>query len=273
DKHKSAKNSEIDIPVFFPNKEIKLNSEFVDYINFGGFPEVIFSEEARNNIQKSVGSDVVDKVLLKDLPGMYGISDTQELNSFFVMLAIRTGEETSYESLSRRTGIEKAQIKKYLEYLESAFLIKTIDRIDLNAKKFKRRNRFKIYLTNPSLRSALVGAVDENDNAMGNLVETAIFAQYFHEPRKRLHYAREKSGKWEIDLAVLKPDLSVGSATEIKWTDRISQQQLDNIVGFCHKHNLDSAVVTTKTLRKTEKYQSVEIGFVSSAWEAFFQSM
>jgi hypothetical protein len=33
----------------------------------------------------------------------------------------------------------------------------------------------KVYLTNPSMRAALFGTIEEGDEAMGSLVETAIF--------------------------------------------------------------------------------------------------
>jgi predicted AAA+ superfamily ATPase len=51
---------------------------------------------------------------------------------------------------------QKARFKKYLTYLEAAFLIKTVHRVDVNAKTFKRATRFKVYLTNPSMRAALL---------------------------------------------------------------------------------------------------------------------
>jgi len=65
--------------------------------------------------------------------------------------------------------VAKNTIKKYISYLEAAFLIKIVHRIDN-----------KIYLTNPSLRCALFSPIKETDPFAGNLVETAIFSQWHH---------------------------------------------------------------------------------------------
>ena len=141
---------------FFTSINFKeVNRHFIDYINFGGYPEVIFSEKIQANPGRYIKSDIVDKVLLRDLPSLYGIKDVQELNSFFTTLVYYSGNEVSLDTLSKNSGVEKNLLKKYLEYLEAAFLIRVIHRIDDTAKRFRRANFYKIYLTNPSLRSAL----------------------------------------------------------------------------------------------------------------------
>ena len=104
-----------------------LNREFVQYLNFGGYPEVVFSEKIQSDMGRYVKNDIVDKVLLRDLPSLYGIKEVQELNRFFTYLAYNTGNEFSYEAMSRESGIQKDTLKKYLEYLEAAFLIKRRD--------------------------------------------------------------------------------------------------------------------------------------------------
>ena len=53
----------------------KLNKLFVDYINYGGYPEVVFSDTIRENPGQFIRHDIIDKVLLRDLPSLYGIQD------------------------------------------------------------------------------------------------------------------------------------------------------------------------------------------------------
>lgn len=141
-----------------------LNREFIHYLNFGGYPEVVLSEKIQSDMGRYVKNDIVDKVLLRDLPSLYGIKDVQELNRFFTYIAYNTGNEFSYETMSRESGIQKDTLKKYLEYLEAAFLIKVLNKVDVNAKRLKRVTSFKVYLTNPSLRTALFSPISETDN-------------------------------------------------------------------------------------------------------------
>ena len=101
-----------------------LNEHFVKYINFGGYPEIIFSLLMQKNPGRYIKQDIVDKVLLGDLPSLYGIKDVQELNRLFTTICFNTAHEFEYEELSRTSGVKKHLIKTYIEYLESAFLVK-----------------------------------------------------------------------------------------------------------------------------------------------------
>jgi uncharacterized protein len=144
------KASQSDNPFGYSAKDIdSLNVEFINYLNYGGYPEAVFSSTVRQDPTQYIKSDIIDKVLLRDLPSLYGISDIQELNRLFTTLAYNTGNEVSFEGLSKSSGVAKNTIKRYLEHLEAAFLIRRVDRVDQNAKRFKRAVNFKVYLTNP----------------------------------------------------------------------------------------------------------------------------
>jgi len=231
----------------------RFNELFIDYINYGGYPEVVFSETIRENPGQFIRHDIIDKVLLRDLPSIYGISDVQELNSLFTMIAYHSGKQFSYEGLSKESGVRKDLLRKYIEYLEAAFLIKVIHRTDDTAKSYQRETSFKIYLTNPSLRCALFQPIEDSDEEMGNMVETAVFAQWIPRSDARISYANWKNGRkdqGEVDIvginaARLKPQWAV----EIKWTDHFYHNTGDlvSLKSYMEKNNMDYALVTTKT--------------------------
>lgn len=245
-----------------------LNQHFVDYMNFGGYPEVALSEEIRRDPGRHIKSDIIDKVLLRDLPSVYGIRDVQELNSLFITLAFNTANEVSLEQLSQSSGVAKATIKRYIEYLEAAFLIRTVHRVDENAKHFRKANFFKVYLTNPSMRSALFAPTKGNDDGIGALVESAVFSQWFHEDLD-LHYARWRGG--EVDIAWVRDDQTVLKAIEVKWSNRFFDRpnDLKSLVKFCHTNNLSEAIVTTKTKRGDKQSSSVTFHFIPASLYAF----
>lgn len=256
---------------FFKTLDIKeLNRHFIDYINFGGYPEVIFSETIRANPGRYIRSDIVDKVLLRDLPSLYGIQDVQELNSLFTTLAYHCGNEVSLESLSKASGVDKYLLKKYLEYLEAAFLIRIIHRIDQSAKKFKRTNFYKIYLTNPSLRSALFSPLQPTDEAIGSMVETAIYAQWMHRDWFTPWYARWNNG--EVDMIGLDDKkLKPAWALEIKWSNAYFENpgKLKSLLQFCEKNNLDTAMVTTVDKEGQKIIGDIELNFVPASLYAY----
>ncbi len=228
------------------NNIAEFNRHFVDYINFGGYPEVTLSTAIASDTARYVRNDIIDKVLLRDLPSLYGIRDVQELNALFTMLAFNSGCEVSLESLSQKSGVENATVKRYIEYLETAFLLMRVRPIDETAKRFERVKRFKVYVTNTSLRAALFAPIASTDPLFGNLVETAIFDQWLHRPQRQLHYARWQKGEVDmvgVNAATAKPDWAV----EVKWSNRFfaSPGDLTALLKFCNKNGLKSALVTT----------------------------
>ena len=258
------------IPYCLTHDVKALNREFVHYINFGGYPEVVLSEKIQSDMGRYVKNDIVDKVLLRDLPSLYGIRDVQELNRFFTYLAYNTGNEFSYEAMSKTSGIQKDTLRKYLEYLEAAFLIKKLNKVDVNAKRLKRVTTFKVYLTNPSLRTALFSPISETDAEMGNMVETAVLSQWMHREKLDLTYARWKDGRseGEVDLVLVddkrfKPLWGV----EIKWSNRYFErpQDLKSLAQFCKANQLEAALVTSIDLSGTKELDHLRLTFLPSS--------
>lgn len=243
-----------------------LNREFIDYLNFGGYPEAVFSPTIQADPARFIKSDIVDKVLLRDLPSLYGIQDIQELNYLFTTLAYNTAGEVSLGELAQRSGVAKNTLKRYIEYLEAAFLVKIVHRIDRNARRFTRAPTFKVYLTNPSMRSALFAPIRPGDEALGYLAETAVFSQWFHADQTRLHYARWSDG--EVDIVNLSADKERPDwVVEVKWSDKYVDRpgQLGSLFDFCHHHNLREALVTTVTRQELVTHQSVRLHFVPAS--------
>ncbi|QQR98563.1 MAG: ATP-binding protein [Sphingobacteriales bacterium] len=253
----------------------KLNSEFLYFINFGGYPEVSISKIAQENINRYLKNDIIEKVLLKDLPNLYGVQDIQELNVLFNYIAYNTGLEFSLDAIASNSGVAKNTIKKYLQYLEAAFLIHIVHRIDQNSKKFKKANFFKVYLTNTSLRSALFMSANKEDKNFGNIVESAIYAQYYHQRYilKNIYYARWNEG--EVDVVILDPIYQKPYfALEIKWSNRFAEdpKQLRKILNFCNKNNIKTLHVTTIDILKEEYFGDILIKFIPAAILALIES-
>ncbi|MBU6157723.1 MAG: ATP-binding protein [Bacteroidetes bacterium] len=256
---------------FYTTNNIKeLNRHFLDYINYGGYPEVIFSDQIQRNPGRYIRSDIIDKVLLRDLPGLYGIRDVQELNSLFTAIAYNSAGEVSLEELSKNSGVQKNTIKRYLEYLEAAFLIKVVHKISNKPKHFQRATQFKIYLTNPSLRSALFAPLQTTDPFIGNMVETAIYAQWFHRDWFTPYYARWQKG--EVDMVKLdnnnfKPQWAV----EIKWSNHFFEKpgDLKSLIQFLKDNDLPTALVTTLDKEGTREIDNIQLKYIPASVYAY----
>lgn len=258
------------VPMYVARDISKLNEAFADYLTFGGYPELATSDRVRSNFQRYIRSDIIDSVLLRDLPSLYGIGDIQELNNLFTTLAYNTAQEVSLEALSKSANIAKNTIRRYLEYLEAAFLIRRVERIDRNAKKFQRTTSFKVYLTNPSLRAAMFGPVSLDDEAMGALAETAVFSQWFHDHKNfNLRYARWDAG--EVDIVYLDPESQEPCwMVEVKWSDAFFDRpgRLTSLIDFVSQHREsleDGCSVTTRTKSGRRRVGGVDVDFVPAS--------
>ena len=246
-----------------------LNNLFESYCSYGGYPEAVFSKRVQREMDRFIREDIIEKVLLRDLPSIYGISDTRELNSLFTTLTLNTAHEVSLDGLSQTSAVTKNTLKRYIEYLEAAFLVKKVRRIDQNAKHFQRESTFKIYLTNPSLRGALFRPLSQDDEQFGHLAETAVFSQWFHSPLATpLYYARWQDG--ELDMVNLDgPNQSPDWFVEVKWSDRhLSQRDEWNRIGKFvadHRKTLKTGLVTSRTVFELRQIHGVEIQIIPTS--------
>ncbi len=244
------------------------NGAFIDYLNFGGFPEATRSSTIQASFEQFVASDILDKVLLNDIPSLYGVGNTHDLKRLFSVLAFNSGHEVSLEDLSQDSGIAKNTLRKYIQYLEAAFLIHRVPRVDQSARRLKRETHFKVYLTNPCLRAALFGPVNAEGKAMGALVETALVSQLVQlEAINQLYYARWKKG--EVDFVWLDPGtMKPISATEIKWSDRVAKnprEEVGQAIEFAKHHGLKIIGVSTRTERSFGIIDGVAISCLPAA--------
>lgn len=255
----------------FVSKDIDaLNIRFLDYLNYGGYPEAVLNKTIRSNAEQFIKNDIIDKVLLKDLPSLYGITEIQELNKLFSFLAYNAGGEASLSGISSKSGLTKPTINKYIEYLESAFLLMKVKTVDDNCKTLQRERNFKMYLNNPSMRAALFAPISiEDSDKVGHLAESAIFSQWQHSTTfPLLRYSRWKHGEVDIiylNQATQRPDWMV----EIKWSDRIRSHTSEVIGPISHlieKHKTTrTGLITSKTVTMNLDIHGVKVRVMPSA--------
>ncbi len=253
----------------------KLNSLYLEYLNYGGFPESITSEVIRNQPEQYIGQDILDKVLGRDLPSIFGITNPNELQRLFAALAYNTSNEISPEAISQEAGVPKIEINKYIEFLEAAFLIRVIEKTDDKIKKFQRRTHFKVTLTNPSLRSAIFGKLTPEDKDLEALAETAIYSQLiiYEGGYPSYKYARWNRGgsKGEVDLVHVTITGEAIAALEIKWSDRFAngEGKPKSLISFCRDNNLKTAIMTSKNVFSETKHGELSIMHFPTSYLCF----
>jgi uncharacterized protein len=188
-----------------------LDRAFLAWLNSGGFPETVllpppsaFDGENASAAAR-LRSRVTPVMLDEGLAARYGIAAPAELHNLFVRLARNTGGEMSVEELAAACGAAKNTVRRYLDYLEAAGLIRRMPRVHPAGGRFRRMRTFKVHLTAPCLYAGLFGPVDAAHPALPALTETGILAQWQgSRQRDGLHFARLPEGP--VDLIGLDPD-------------------------------------------------------------------
>ncbi len=240
-----------------------LNAEFHRYINFGGFLEGVLGKQQEGAPAPTFIRDgVADRVLRKDLAGLHGINDAQELNRLFGLLAFNTGSEVSMDDLAHGANIAKNTVRKYLDYLESAFLIRRVARFDRDAKRFQRAVAFKVYLTSPCFYSALFGPVGPNDPVFPRLAETALVSQWLGSSHvEELAYSSWRGGA--VDLMSMNPKTDKPHRVyELDWTNTYgtTDHKPAGLVNYIERNNEDAhAYILTRTIARPGRMRGKDI--------------
>ncbi len=220
---------------------------FTRYLQVGGFPELALAE---NDLmaQQIMREDVVDKVLKQDLPSLFNIRNSVELERIFLYLCSVSSNVVSIEAITKElNGVSRITVENYIKYLESANLIYRSLPIDLAGKKVLKA-RAKIYIADAAIRNAVLMNNDIllDPDEMGKMVETAVYKHavaFYYQKATRVGYYRGGQKKKEIDVIVDYPGAKK-ILIEVKYRE---QAHISNSDAICELINNEYiGIVVTK---------------------------
>ncbi len=214
------------------NKLSNLQNHLVRYLQVGGFPELVMSD---NNLytQQILREDVVDKVIKRDLPSIYPIRNSTELERIFLYLCTVSSSVVSIDLISKELqGVTRPTVENYIKYLESANLIYQSWPIELSGKKVLKASP-KIYIADPAILSAVLmdDSLYTNPIEMGKLIETTVYkhvVSYYYQKSTSVGYFRGDRTQKEVDIVVENPN-SKNVLIEVKYREHASISDDDAI--------------------------------------------
>ncbi len=224
-----------------------VHNHFMRYLQVGGFPELALSDNDLFAAQ-IMREDVVDKVIKRDLPSLYKIRNSTELERIFLYLCNVSSEIVSIEALTRELqGVSRPTVENYIGYLESANLIYQSWPIDLGGKKVLKASP-KIYIADAAIRNSVL--MDEgilsNPVEMGKVVETAIYkhvAAFYYRQSTAVGYLRTGKKNKEIDIVVEYANANK-ILIEVKYRQGAPVAEDSAIVEYAEKST--AAIIVTK---------------------------
>ena len=226
-----------------------LQNHFIRYLKVGGFPELAL---ASNDLmaQQIMREDVVDKVLKRDLPALYNIRSSTELERIFIYLCNISSEIVSIAAISKELeGVSRPTVENYIKYLESANLIYISQPVEMGAKKVLKAQP-KIYIADAAIRNAVLMDDDmlTDPIQLGKLVETAVYkhvAAFYYQKATTVGYFRDGEKGKEIDIIVDYPNIN-NILIEVKYREQAQVSENDAICMLAGESS--AAFIITKRL-------------------------
>ena len=235
---------------------ISLNRCWSDYIHDGAFPAIgEISHDASLTFDYLDG--ILNTILVKDVVQRAG-GDAALLRRLTGYLYDNIGNLMSPASISRAlaaagTKVSAPTVSKYLEVLESAFLIYTVDRFDLRGKKILKQEK-KIYAVDMGLRRIVCSNAVRDT---GRILENVVFLELLRRERN-VYVGQGPSG--EIDFVTNGPaGIKYWQVSESVSNEATLDRELSSFA--CVRDNYPKTLLTMDDARK-ESYGGIERVYV-----------
>lgn len=173
-----------------------LRSAFMDFINNGGFPEMMNMRNKRGYVQS-----LINAILKKDIQQRFKIRNTDALEKTTYQLISAPCHNINFRSLSHNLNITDKTAKNYVSYLNQAFLIQLLYKFSY--KSTERIRSQKAYLVD-------TGIQNNRDNSfapknIGWRLENVVYIELLRRCAEDFldiyYYKASENGK-EVDFVV-----------------------------------------------------------------------
>jgi predicted AAA+ superfamily ATPase len=201
----AADPTRFDLPAARPDLR-----DYVELAVRGGFPAAVLNVPAEH--RGTWISSYLDQLVTRDAPHLVGGADPRKLESYFHAVAASSAGLPEHKTLYDAAAIDRRTADRYDDLLDALFVTErvpawTANHLDRLVKTPKR------YVVDPALMAASLAATADtllaSADLLGRAIDTFVMAQLRPEialmDRVRLHHARTKGGREEVDIVIELP--------------------------------------------------------------------
>jgi len=172
---------------------------FFDYVNFGGFPQLIQFET--NNEKITLLKDLYNSIVINDITNRYNIKNIYHLEKYLLFLMNNISNLFSAKNIlnffqSEKIGISLETLYNYIKYAKNVFFLYAAQRYDIKGKKILSTNE-KIFVNDQGFR----GLFNNNQKDIEKILENII---YFELLRRGYDVKVGKIDDSEVDFIAIK---------------------------------------------------------------------
>jgi uncharacterized protein len=176
------------------DNESLLRSAVVEYLEWGGFPEIVLADEAMRSL---ILEEYTSLMLYRDILERYGVRNEKLMRELLRHAFRNTASLLNVSKLHRDLTSQGYQVSKntlfeYLGYLEDAFLVFLLPIQEASIRK-QAHNPKKLHVIDTGLVSAFKAHPSRD---LGHRLETAVFLHWRRRYKSLFYFANDA----EIDL-------------------------------------------------------------------------
>lgn len=186
----------------------------------GGFPDSLFA--SNEDLAWRWMDNFINTYLNRDLIQLGLNASPKIIRNLWSMMAHLNGNLLNASTLGNSLGISTPTVKRYLDFLEDAFLLKSLHPFAVNMKK-RLVKAPKVYITDTGILHHLLGIGNFNElsgnPAIGASWESFVINQMLSCKKStlQLYFYRTHQGA-EVDVVITKGN-TVKATAEIKYTN------------------------------------------------------
>lgn len=134
------------------SNRLDIDSHWRTMLDRGGYPAIwqLSAQDAHIRL-----SSIANNYVYRDAFGPQVMFDQTVINDLLRLLAYQIGQEVSYGELAGKLSVSKETVKRYIDLLEKAFIVKRLGQYRRNQRVEVGRLR-KIYFTDLGIRNAII---------------------------------------------------------------------------------------------------------------------
>jgi predicted AAA+ superfamily ATPase len=176
----------------------RLKKNLEDYIEHGGFPEVVKTPEIQNTYLASLYSSIITR----DIISRYNIRFIKTFREMATTLISNFSHTITFNRLKNVHEFKSIHTaKNYVEYLSDAYLIYILEKFSSKPREIANSPK-KLYIIDTGLINTLSVSASKNK---GDLLENLVFLQLERkralDPNMEVYYWRDYQGR-EIDFVI-----------------------------------------------------------------------
>lgn len=221
--------TKIDTNYYVAANQAKIINAFKEYLKFGGFPEIVLSQEI---YKERILQEYFFVMLYKDLIERYEIKNPAPVRYFIKRIMANLTKPTSinriYNELkSQGVSIGKNTLYDLIEQTEAIYLFFSLTKYSLSLIKENSGDK-KYYCIDTGLRHILLNSQSEDN---GKLLENAVFLHLRRTllPQESIHYYKEKK---ECDFLIT-DQMQVTQLIQVSWDihdQETRQREIDGLL-------------------------------------------